>query len=211
MPYNTNAMKSKFANTHNIVWELMLEPSDVVAVEEAEVWAAPILVPAPLATDVPFKVDVLTEVATLEAALAEEVPLGPGVLDKLAILEMLLAIVDPDMLTALFEFVEPLMTLILVQAPVVSLYSYWLPGEAFSMVTLFTYIVNGASEKSVSPPAHSTVPWPLLGSPPAHMPSLTRMGVCGKLAPPSALAYARVRTVVPSMLHVMALEVQSTV
>lgn len=71
-------------------------------------------------------------------------------------------------------------------------------------------MVNGALLKSVSPPAHSMVPSPLLGSPPAQMPILMRMGVCGKLEPPTASAYWRVRTELPSTYQTMEAEVQTT-
>jgi len=88
---------------------------------------------------------------------------------------------EADELTLEFEMS------ILSYEPVMSPYVYEVaPVEASSMVTLLTYMVKGAADQSVRPPAHSIVPAPSVEAPPSQLPILTTIGVWGKLAPPLA-------------------------
>ena len=65
--------------------------------------------------------------------------------------------------------------------------------------------------KAVSPPAHSTVPELVSGSPPSQRLRLIFIGVCGYLEPfPSASAALRVRTILSSMDQTRAVGDQST-
>ena len=51
-------------------------------------------------------------------------------------------------------------------------------GFWFLISTLLMYMEKGACEKSVAPPAHSTVPW-LGAAPPAQIPIRMLTGVWG--------------------------------
>ena len=80
-----------------------------------------------------------------------------------------------------------------------------------AMVTLLTYIVNGALERSVKPPAQETVPPFSLASPPSHSPSWYLEGVCGYWCALSLQSAAfNVRTTWPSMSHWSLVGFQST-
>lgn len=119
---------------------------------------------------------------------------------------VLFAVVDE------LDVIVSLMTLILFQEPDLSEYWYCFPGFEFQILTLFTYIVHGwVGGKGVSPPAHSTVPELVSGSPPSQRLRLIFIGVCGYLEPfPSASAALRVRMILPSMDQTRAVGDQST-
>lgn len=138
---------------------------------------------APVLVDMPVVELVLLD---LEEVLLALLVLVAEVLLELAVLVLVLVLVPSE---SRYEVLPSAWIIsMLSKLPVSSVYLYDSAGFVLLIVTDLTYMVKGPSEKSVSPPAHSMVPAALPAAPPAQLPSLSFIGVCGKLVPSLASA-----------------------